>query len=650
MEQRGHATPRRKACQVRRLSLSIPFPGSGPGHDVPDQGHGVPDLEGGGRVKGLGVAGSDRVGIPPGIDVEPVEDRGRTLGDRGLVGVEELAPMDLKGPDPLLVMPGHVDDEGRSQPGRQEVVVDGLRLPGFPFDRHLPEVGEVEGLGDEHAGLEVVVVSEAAPDGQVIVGREDELRPVLADHLGDLAAVLEGVLDAAVPEVQVLADVELEDGGRPGALLVALLGGAPAHLAPGHVDDARGVAQRLHLEEHSAAPDLGIVGMGAEREDVDRHARSPNMQGLRVTSDSRAVRSPWSGDEVGRVEDATPARLDAAVANAVRGFATWRATPAWKRGEALAAISAGITADREGFARSIALEAAKPIKDARTEVDRAAHTFALAAGEAVRMAGEWLPLDTLPGNEGRSALVRRVPLGPVLGITPFNFPLNLVAHKVAPALAAGASIVIKPAPQTPLVALRLGALAARSGVPEDVFAVVPTSNDHAARLVEDERFAVLSFTGSPGVGWTLKGRAGRKRVLLELGGNAAAIVHADADVEAAVRRAIVGGFAYSGQVCISVQRVYVHRARFDDFVERFVEGVRGLAFGDPLDEATQVSALIRPAEAERLTGWVAEATAAGARTLVGGAVLPGPGGPAASRGLAPTVLTGTAARPDLKVV
>jgi acyl-CoA reductase-like NAD-dependent aldehyde dehydrogenase len=375
------------------------------------------------------------------------------------------------------------------------------------------------------------------------------------------------------------------------------------------------------------------------------------MQGLRVTSDSRAVRSPWSGDEVGRVEDATPARLDAAAAAAVRGFATWRATPAWKRGEALAAISAGITADREGFARSIALEAAKPIRDARTEVDRAAHTFALAAGEAVRMAGEWLPLDTLPGNEGRSALVRRVPLGPVLGITPFNFPLNLVAHKVAPALAAGASIVIKPAPQTPLVALRLGELAARSGVPADVFAVVPTSNEHAARLVEDERFAVLSFTGSPGVGWTLKGRAGRKRVLLELGGNAAAIVHADADVEAAVRRAIVGGFAYSGQVCISVQRVYVHRTRFDDFVERFVEGVRGLAFGDPLDEATQVSALIRPAEAERLTGWVAEATAAGARTLVGGGVLPGPGpGPAAGRGLAPTVLTGTAARPDLKVV
>ncbi|MEO6462173.1 MAG: aldehyde dehydrogenase family protein, partial [Candidatus Eisenbacteria bacterium] len=264
-----------------------------------------------------------------------------------------------------------------------------------------------------------------------------------------------------------------------------------------------------------------------------------------MTSESRVVRSPWSGDEVGRVVDAEPAQLDAVAAAAVRGFAAWRATPAWRRAEALAAIAAGLRADREGFARSIALEAAKPIRDARTEVDRAAHTFALAAGEATRMAGEWLPLDTLPGNEGKSALVRRVPVGPVLGITPFNFPLNLVAHKVAPALAAGASIVIKPAPQTPLVAQRLRAVATAAGVAEDVFAVVPVANEHARHLVEDERFAVLSFTGSPGVGWALKGRAGKKRVLLELGGNAAAIVHADADVEAAVARAIVGGFAYS---------------------------------------------------------------------------------------------------------
>jgi acyl-CoA reductase-like NAD-dependent aldehyde dehydrogenase len=242
-----------------------------------------------------------------------------------------------------------------------------------------------------------------------------------------------------------------------------------------------------------------------------------------------------------------------------------------------------------------------------------------------------------------------VPVGPVLGITPFNFPLNLVAHKVAPALAAGASIVIKPAPQTPLVAQRLAGVAAAAGLPPEVFTVVPVANEHAAGLVEDPRFAVLSFTGSPGVGWALKGRAGKKRVLLELGGNAAAIVHADADVAAAVRRAVVGGFAYSGQVCISVQRVYVHRALFDDFLARFVAGVRGLVYGDPLDEATDVSALIRPTEVDRLSSWLAEAKAAGATTLTGGSALAGPV-PGAGRGLAPTVLTGTAGHPDLRVV
>ncbi len=368
-----------------------------------------------------------------------------------------------------------------------------------------------------------------------------------------------------------------------------------------------------------------------------------------MTIKTRSVASPWSGEEVGRVSDAAPAALDAAVAHAVRGFADWRRAPAWRRAAALAAIADGIVADREGFARSIALEAAKPIADARTEVDRAALTFRLAAEEARRLHGEWLPLDVAPGAEGRSAIVRRLPAGPVLAITPFNFPLNLVAHKVAPALAAGCSIVVKPAPQTPLVAQRLAAVAAAAGVPDGVLQVVPTTNEDAAQLVGDDRFAVLSFTGSPLVGWALKARAGRKRVLLELGGNAAAIVHADADVDRAAARAVVGGFAYSGQVCISVQRVYAHRAVFDAFVERFVAGVRALRYGDPLSDATQVSALIRPSEVDRLTGWIDEAKAAGARVLAGGGALPAAAG-AAGRGLEPTVLTGTAARPDLRVV
>jgi glyceraldehyde-3-phosphate dehydrogenase (NADP+) len=389
--------------------------------------------------------------------------------------------------------------------------------------------------------------------------------------------------------------------------------------------------------------------MRSEREEIDRHARSPNTGNPTVTSETRIVASPWSGEEIGRVDDATPEALDAAGALAVRGFAAWRATPAWRRAEALAAIAAGVAADREGFARSIALEAAKPITDARTEVDRAVLTFRLAAEEARRLYGEWLPLDVAPGAEGRSAIVRRLPAGPVLAITPFNFPLNLVAHKVAPALAAGCSIVVKPAPQTPLVARRLLAVADAAGLPPGVLQVVPTTNERAGQLVTDERFTVLSFTGSPAVGWALKARAGRKRVLLELGGNAAVIIHADADLDRAVARAVVGGFAYSGQVCISVQRVYAHRAVFAAFVERFVAGVRALTYGDPLAEATQVSALIRPAEAARLTDWISEATAAGGRVLTGGRALPAAPG-AAGRGLEPTVLTGTAARPELRVV
>lgn len=367
------------------------------------------------------------------------------------------------------------------------------------------------------------------------------------------------------------------------------------------------------------------------------------MEKAEVTSETRIVRSPWSGDEVGRVEEADPARLDAVAAAAVRGFAAWRATPAWRRAEVLHAIAAGIAADREGFARTIALEAAKPLADARVEVGRAVTTFTRAAEEALRLTGEWLPLDLAPGAEGRSAIVRRVAAGPVLGITPFNFPLNLVAHKVAPALAAGASIVIKPAPQTPGVAARLAAVAAAAGLPGDVLGVVSTTNERAPLLVEDPRFAVLSFTGSPGVGWALKGRAGRKRVLLELGGNAAMIVHGDADLDAAARRAVVGGYSYAGQVCISVQRIYVQREVFGGFVERFLEGVGTLAYGDPLDESTRLSALIRPAEVTRLAAWVDEATAAGARVLAGG-------GPIDGRGFAPTVLTGTVGRPGLRIV
>lgn len=360
--------------------------------------------------------------------------------------------------------------------------------------------------------------------------------------------------------------------------------------------------------------------------------------------ESVEIRNPYSGHRVGRLHLAGPSELDAAAAESLRAFEAYRREPAYRRAGILLAIAHGLAEDREGFAQTIVAEAAKPLRDARVEVDRAAQTFTLAAEEAKRLVGEYLPLDLLPGSEGRSAIVRRVAAGPVLGITPFNFPLNLAAHKVAPALACGAAIVLKPAPQTPFTAYRLADLARTAGLPSGVFQVVPTTNQLAPKLIEDPRFAVLSFTGSPGVGWGLKSRAGKKRVVLELGGNAAVIVHRDADLEHAVRRSVVGGYTYSGQVCISVQRVYVHGSLFDRFVERFLESVKALVLGDPADEATQVSALIRPSEVERIRGWVDEAVSGGARVLAGGRTVDTPGG----RALEPVVLTG--APRDSKVV
>jgi len=365
---------------------------------------------------------------------------------------------------------------------------------------------------------------------------------------------------------------------------------------------------------------------------------------LTSETQSEDIKSPWSGEVVGHARLAGHGELDAAAGRAVRGFSAWRAAPTWRRAEALLGIAHGIAAEGEALARTIALEAAKPITDARAEVVRAVQTFTLASEESKRLVGEYLPLDLLPGSEGRSALVRRVPAGPVLGITPFNFPLNLVAHKVAPALAAGCSIVIKPAPQTPGPALKLAAIARAAGVPEDVFQVVITTNALAPSLARDPRFAVLSFTGSPAVGWPLKADAGKKRVVLELGGNAAVIVHADADLDLAVRRALVGGFSYSGQVCISVQRVYAQRAVYESFLAAFAGGAQRLVLGDPLAESTQVSALVRASEADRLLAWTEEARSAGARVVTGGRAVATPGG----RAVEPTVLTGT--RPEQKVV
>jgi acyl-CoA reductase-like NAD-dependent aldehyde dehydrogenase len=337
------------------------------------------------------------------------------------------------------------------------------------------------------------------------------------------------------------------------------------------------------------------------------------------TGEAVEVRSPFNDELLAIVHRAGPREIEAAIAKATSAFQVTRKLPTWKRADVLEKISAGIAARREELAQTIALEAGKPIRTARAEVDRAVFTFKVAAEETKRVYGEVVALDWIPGNEGREAQVRRVPLGPVAGITPFNFPLNLVAHKVAPAFAAGDPVVLRPASQTPISALKLAEIIAVSGWPAEGFSVVPSATQDAVPLIEDERIKLLTFTGSPAIGWDLKTRAGRKRVTLELGGNAGVIVHSDADLGYAAERVAWGGFSYAGQSCISVQRVYVHDAVYEDFAQDLVRRVKALKFGDPLDESTDVGPLIDRGAAERVESWVAEAQKDGAQVLAGGA-------------------------------
>jgi glyceraldehyde-3-phosphate dehydrogenase (NADP+) len=330
------------------------------------------------------------------------------------------------------------------------------------------------------------------------------------------------------------------------------------------------------------------------------------------------VRSPFDNALVANVHLAGPDEVEAAIDAAVQSFEVTRKLPSWKRAAILEAISGAIAEQREDFARTIAFEAGKPISTARAEVDRAVFTFKVAAEEGKRLYGEIVPLDWLPGNEGRMAQIRRVPRGPIAGITPFNFPLNLVAHKVAPALAAGNPIIIRPASQTPLSALKLGEIVLKAGWPEGGISVIPSSVTDAAPLVEDERVKLLTFTGSPAVGWSLKTRAGRKPVALELGGNAGTIVHADADPVFAAGRVAWGGFSYAGQSCISVQRVYLHTDVYDAFVEALLPQVEALKVGDPLEDDIDVGPVIDRGAAERIEAWLEEAKAGGAEVLTGG--------------------------------
>jgi len=335
--------------------------------------------------------------------------------------------------------------------------------------------------------------------------------------------------------------------------------------------------------------------------------------------ESFVVRQPYDGREVAAVSVPTGEQVERAVAAAYAVRHEAAALPAHARADALAHVSARITERAEDVARLITAENGKPLKWARAEVSRAASTFRWAAEEARRWSGELQRLDTDPASAGRLGIVRRFPHGPVLGIAPFNFPLNLVAHKVAPAIAVGAPVIVKPAPKTPLSALLLGELLAETDLPAGMVSVLTVPNERAPALVQDPRLPVVSFTGSGPVGWAIREAVPRKHVTLELGGNAAAVVCADwSDLDWAASRIATFANYQAGQSCISVQRVLADRSVYDPLVERLVARVEALRTGDPWDETTDVGPVIDRAAAERIESWVDDAVAAGGKVLTGG--------------------------------
>ncbi|MDQ3799282.1 MAG: aldehyde dehydrogenase family protein [Acidobacteriota bacterium] len=330
------------------------------------------------------------------------------------------------------------------------------------------------------------------------------------------------------------------------------------------------------------------------------------------------VGNPYTGEPIAAVFSADASENEEAVAIAESAAKEMRKLSRCEIAAALRKIAAGIESRREEFARTIALEAAKPIVTARGEVERGVATFNWAAGEAERFTGEVIPIDTIATGKERFGYTERVPRGVIYGITPFNFPLNLVGHKVAPALAARNAIIIKPSMKTPLTALLLGEVFLESGFPPAALQVVPLDVKYIDAVLRDERVAMITFTGSAAVGWNLKTQAGRKMVTLELGGNAPVIVDESADMEKSLDRNVMGAFTYAGQTCISVQRIYLHEKIFSEWTEKFVERAKKLKVGNPLDEATELSVMIDEDAAKKAGTILDEARQGGAEILCGG--------------------------------
>lgn len=370
--------------------------------------------------------------------------------------------------------------------------------------------------------------------------------------------------------------------------------------------------------------------------------RAIPLAGERFTSpDALDVRSPYDNSLIGRVPACLPADVDRAVAMA---HAALRAgvMPLWKRAQILDTAAVRLTARRDEFAEAVCREAAKPIRTARVEAERAVGTFQFAAAEARKLSGEMIPLDAIAAGEGKMGFTLRVPIGVVGAIAPFNFPLNLVVHKLAPAIAAGCPVVLKPASQTPFSAILLAEmLIDECGLPAEYLHVVTGGGGTVGNAIVDHPdIALITFTGSPQVGWGIRSRAPRKRVGLELGNNAPVIIEPDGDWLLAADKIKVAGFSHAGQSCISTQRIYVHASIAAEFTAALGERVASLVVGDPLAETTDVSALITHGERDRVKGWIDEAVVGGATVVVGGTI--------ADDGiLAPTVLANV--QPEMKV-
>lgn len=331
-----------------------------------------------------------------------------------------------------------------------------------------------------------------------------------------------------------------------------------------------------------------------------------------------AVTNKYTGKVATQVALADAKVIDQAIAAAEAAQPAMTAMRPYERQQVLNHCVNRFQERFEELAYALCIEAGKPIKDARGEVTRLIDTFKIAAEESVRIQGEVMNLEITERAKGYTGMYKHVPIGPCSFISPFNFPLNLAAHKVAPAIAAGCTFVLKPASRTPLGAIIMGEILAETGLPDGAFSILPCSRDGADLFTVDDRFKLLSFTGSPDVGWNLKAKAGKKPVILELGGNAACIVDHDTDLDDAIERIVFGAYYQSGQSCISVQRILVHDSIYAEFKTRYVERVANLVHGDPLDESTFIGPMIAESEAERLETWIKEAVESGARLLCGG--------------------------------